>query len=349
MRALAVALLVVACGQPAGPEPQALAREEPASPDEAVAAVAPETDPPLRAPDDLRFPPSDDEVGEGFLHDDLLAALAAARPREFKPVGTTSVVFRMKTRSPPTAAFKPRTRQHRFGWKSEIAAYRLARWLAMPEVPPAVARRISFREIRTALHRNVANDQGAIDALRDGILWDPNGAVWGAAIYWIPAMEPFELDARGTRWGSWLAQETPLATGDEERARDVSRMIVFDVRIGNWDRFSGGNVHTQPGGGRVFVRDHNAAFGAPLPRRLRDRLQGYLVRVERFSRDQLLRLRRLDADAVARALAEDPVHEVDALLGPRQTAELLDRRDSILSWVGALSDRYGDEAVVCFP
>ncbi|MEO0324042.1 MAG: hypothetical protein AAF447_13865 [Myxococcota bacterium] len=356
MRVLAVAMVALGCGGPVGPSPQELepeARaagqpEPPPAPETAPVRDAP-LEAPLDAPDDLRFPPSEDAAGDGFLHDDLLGALANARPREFKPVGTTSIVFRMKTRSPHTAAFKPRTRQHRFGWKSEIAAYRLARLLAMPEVPPAVARRLSFRDIRNALHRTVAEDQGAIDALRAGILWEPNGTVWGAAIYWIPDMEPLELDARGTRWGPWLAQGTPLASGDEGRARDVSRMIVFDVLIGNWDRFSGGNVHTQPGGGQVFVRDHNAAFGAPLPRRLRDRLLAYLERVERFSEDQLQRLERLDADAVARALSEDPVHELDALLGPRQTAELLDRRDSILSWVGALTDRYGHDAVVCFP
>ncbi|MEM1417441.1 MAG: hypothetical protein AAGH15_21265, partial [Myxococcota bacterium] len=334
------------CGAPPdalGPEPA------PPAPPEAAPAPQEAAPPPvpLVPPDDLRFPPSGE--GEGFLHDDLLAALESARPREFKPVGTTSIVFRMKTRSPHTAAFKPRTRQHRFGWKSEIAAYRLARLLDMPEVPPAISRRIGYREIRDQMHASLAGDAEALEEIRDETLWNPDGAVWGAAIYWIPGMEPLELASDGTPWAAWVDQEPPLASADAERAADISRMVVFDMLIGNWDRFSGGNVHTQPGDGRVFVRDHNAAFGAPLPTRLRERLRGYLERVERFSATQLDRLRRLDADAVERTLADDPVHADDALLGPRQIAEMLDRRDAILSWVGALVDRYGADAVVCFP
>jgi hypothetical protein len=98
------------------------------------------------------------------------------------------------------------------------------------------------------------------------------------------------------------------------------------------------------------VRDHNLALLAPLPDAQHERLLGPLRRVERFSRRFTGALRALDEARVRASLAADPafaegVVDVDA----GQIAGILERREALLSRVGALVDVYGDEAVLAFP
>ncbi|HJL32503.1 MAG TPA: hypothetical protein RMI62_25675, partial [Polyangiaceae bacterium LLY-WYZ-15_(1-7)] len=80
------------------------------------------------------------------------------------------------------------------------------------------------------------------------------------------------------------------------------------------------------------------------------RVLGRLRFAQRFSRAFIERVRRLDREALERALrgteGEEEVGE--PLLGPAQIAGVLERRRVLLSYVGALIDEHGEEAVLAF-
>ncbi|MEM9069619.1 MAG: hypothetical protein AAGE52_13990 [Myxococcota bacterium] len=341
-------LLIVACGSEPQPrvEPEP-APEEPSEPEPAAVEPAPEPAPepePLEPAEGLVFPPGP------HTHEALLEALAHTSSRQFKPVGTTSVVFRMRMRSEHTAAFKPRSRQHRRGYKAEIAAYRIAQLLALDNVPPATLRAVALREIRERFHPRY-DDVDTWNEIEEWCLRDPDGRTRGAAIYWIPEMENprYERAEQIRRWRRWLAHDGTIPEGKDVLARDLSTMLAFDYLIGNWDRFSGGNIHTTPDGTRLFVRDHNAAFAVHLSPQVHTRLRDRLMYSERFSRELVDRIQRMDRDAVERALSLETAHANDPLLNEAQVDGVLERRLTFLSYVGALVDRFGEDAVLFFP
>ncbi len=317
---------------------------------EALLNETPEPRPPLQPPT-LTFPPGT------FGHDELLRAVARDTPRQFKPVGTTSVVFRMQMRSDHTAAFKPRNRQHSSGYLKEVAAYRVGWMLGLDNIAPAVIRRVSLGEIRDRLHPRY-DDEQTFDDLRQAMRSDSQG-VPGAAIYWVPDMHSQRLE-RGENleiWRRWLTQGEAIPEDRIPIARDLSTMMLFDYLIANWDRFSGGNMqglirdddHREgPRGDRLFLRDHDLAFPSPLPEDVHERLLTHMRYAQKFSRAFVGRLQRLDRAALDAALSAEPTHAEDPLLGPEQIGGVMERRRTLLSYVGALIDEFGEEAVLCF-
>jgi hypothetical protein len=69
---------------------------------------------------------------------------------------------------------------------------------------------------------------------------------------------------------------------------------------------------------------------------------------QKFSRGFIERLQRFDRAALDAALSAEPTHAEDALLGPEQIGGVMERRRTLLSYVGALIDEFGEEAVLCF-
>lgn len=272
-------------------------------------------------------------VGGDLDQDEILERIQSRLPRRVRPVGTSSVTFRLDLGS-SEAAYKPRTRSHPRGYLSEIAAYRVARALGMDGVPPAVSRRMP----RAGLSARFEGDsEDEWETIREQILWDAPGVARGAAIYWVPRMRSTELSTLAglNEAGEWLRVDGAIPPGEERLARDLSTMLAFDYLIGNWDRFSGGNVSTDEAGARLFIRDHNVAFQAPLHGARYERVQAALERVQRFSRSFVARLAAFDEAALDAALAEDVESEMRPLLSPAQRDGLLGRRRALLSYIGA--------------
>lgn len=280
--------------------------------------------------------------------DRIEAHLTRAKSQLFRPVGTSSVVFHMVLEGEISAAFRPRTRKHPGGHKAEVAAYRLARALGLDNVPPAIRRRISRDELRARLHPEYRD---AFAALEAEIAWNKSGSVQGAAIYWIPQMRSHGLDRRPAidEWSRWLRLGATVPEEKERLAADLSTMLAFDYLIGNWDRFSGGNVQGLPSGERLFVRDHNLAFAAPLPGHLHDRIRSHLRRSERFSRELVRRLVALDASALRSVFKDAFARDDEELLTEAQLRGVLDRRATLLSYIGALIDESSVDRVLAFP
>ncbi|MGB8330842.1 MAG: hypothetical protein WCE62_12000 [Polyangiales bacterium] len=283
-------------------------------------------------------------VGTDVDQDTLLDLISTAESRSFKPVGHSSVVLRMRTVARVTAALKIRSREIPHGYQYEIAAYRIGRLLGLDNVPPAIYRRATWNEMRRRF------SEGALDrraSIRRAVLWDEDGSAPGAAIYWIKGLRSIGLERRSA-WQSWL-QEGEIPEGRAALARDLSNSSVFDFLIGNWDRFSGGNIPSDVNRERAFLRDNDRAFSTPLLERRYHQLLGGLSSTERFSKDLVDHLAVLDEAAIRAELARDPSHEVQPLLSDAQVADVLDRRATILSYIAALIEERGAETVLFFP
>lgn len=279
----------------------------------------------------------------------IVAALLHAEPDRFRPIGTTSLTFQVDLAGSIDAAFKPESRFHPRGWLAEVAAYRVARELGLDSVPPAVVRPVD----RSLLRRRVE--------LADGVSWDDlesglvagGSGVRGAFIYWVPGLLRSDLDTPAgiARWTGWLAQpregteDGDIPAEHAAIARDLSNALIFDYLIGNRDRWSGGNVRPIEGG-RLVIRDHNLAFPHALGEGVQRRMLETLMRGRRFSRRTIERLAGLDEETLRSAIAD---HDPVSLLDDRQIADVMERREAILTYVGALIEAYGAESVLFFP
>lgn len=274
-----------------------------------------------------------------------------APARRFRQVGSTSVTFRVEL-SGRLAAFKPRTRMHGRGYLAELAAFRLALILGMDNVPPVVARVMARTTIRDRLD---SRDRSDWEAHRREVLWDEPGVARGVMIHWVPDLTRAPFD-RVTSFDELvrpaLAAEAPSRATSEllpTVLSDLSSMVAFDFLIGNWDRFSGGNISLNGAGDRVYVRDHNAAFQMSSTSPLNARLRARLETVERFSREFVERVVVLDEASIRSALAPAGPTDYENLLSDSQIANVLVRRRTLLSYIGALIALYGEERVLCWP
>ena len=283
-------------------------------------------------------------VGTELEQDEILEVISSADSRSFKPVGHSSVVFRMRTVARVTAALRIRTHEIQDGYRYEIAAYRISRLLGLDNVPPAIYRRATWKEINQRFDEDLLARRGAI---RRAVLWDEDGSAPGAAVYWIKGLRSVGLENRAS-WQSWL-QDGDIPRGKAALARDLSTMTVFDLLIGNWDRFSGGNLPTDRERQRAFLRDNDRAFSTPLLRGRYEKLLEGLTGAKRFSKDLVLHLAALDEASIRNELDRDPSQQSTPLLSDAQIAEVLNRRGAILSYIAALIDEHGEARVLFFP
>ncbi|MFK8001929.1 MAG: hypothetical protein AB8H86_20200 [Polyangiales bacterium] len=318
------------------------------------APAAAEAAPPAFRPEDVTTTPNLNLPGEeAFDHDVILEALRTASSREFKPVGHTSVVFRMRLEGDHNAAYRPRTRRHRRGHLAEVAAYALGRFLGLDNVVPATLRSETRMRISEHLHPRY-DDVNTWEDLEERIFYRSRTQTPGAAIYWVPDLQETELDSSASRreWQGWLAGGD-IPEGRVALARDLSNVRVFDYLIGNWDRFSGGNLKLFGSDvERVALRDHNVAFGRVGEER-EEGLRNEVHATQRFSRAVIARLSQLDADgleaAILRFNSEEEREELGLeILHPTQSEALLERAAVVLSHVGALIEAHGEDSVLYF-
>lgn len=283
-------------------------------------------------------------VGTEASQDALVETLATSRAWQFKPIGHTSVLFRMRTVSHVTAGYKVKSRGLETGYRSEIAAYRLSRLLRLDNVPPTVFRRATQSEIKNRFHEE---KRYRWKAVRRATSWEEDGTVVGSAAFWVKKARRGLVRSRD-RWQTWLRVEGAIPSSKKELARDLSTMTLFDFLVANWDRYSGGNLLMSPARERAVLVDHDRAF-APLGEDLYVRLLRDLTATERFSNAVIDRLLVLDRQAIEDELSKDPSHASAPLLDGKQIDALLDRRETILSHVAALVEEHGEAKVLFFP
>jgi len=287
-------------------------------------------------------------AGDGPEQDFVLEQIGRARPLSFKPVGPTATVMRLRLAAPFDAAFKPVTTVRPLGPAAEVAAYRLSRCLGLDAVPPAISREFAAADIRTALDPESRHDWPALRQ-RLGVA-DDAAAVRGVVIYWINDLTPVGLEKRGglRLVREWLHAGGVIAETSRSLAASTSTMLAFDYLIGNFDRWSGGNVLGDARATRVYVRDHDLAFPVRMTEKLHRRLWQDLQHAERFSRRFYAALKQLSRECFARELTSDPAALRGPLLNVRQLAGVFDRREALISYIDSLIALHGERDVLVF-
>lgn len=279
----------------------------------------------------------------------IVGALRSGEIKSAKPVGTSSVVFKFDIDGPIDAAFRPESRLNPRGHLAEIAAFRLGKALGVEGVAPAVPRTLSWGELQKLVK---ATRPEAWPALEKDIV-ARDGQVHGVAIYWIPELRELGFDTPDgvSRFSRWLAQDGAPASRDKSKllAAQISTMLGFDYLIGNFDRFSGANMQGDASGETLYLRDHNMAFFEPFRVQHHQRVMARLKRAQRFSRRFVSAVRELDAERLSGALADRSDAKTFTVLTAGQMRGLLDRRKTLLSYIAALIDTYGERNVLTFP
>ncbi|MBK6813536.1 MAG: hypothetical protein IPL19_24070 [Sandaracinaceae bacterium] len=288
--------------------------------------------------------------GGSVTHEALLGRLRSEAITQVRPVGTTSVVLRVRSGELTLGAYRPAASTHPRGHLHEIAAYRVAELLGLDNVPPTVSRVVSTNELQRTLDPNF---EDRWPDLRQRMTADGEGRVRGSMTYWIPEMRELGLDQPDAlrEWSAKLRQGSRMESSDYPLTllRDLSNCVLFDYLIGNTDRFSGANVQGLADRSRLFIRDHNLAFFSELTPTRRDRLSAALERSQRFSRRTVQQLTGMTRASLEAALARDPLHtQATPLLVASQVDAVFARRSTLLSYVGALIDEHGADAVLVF-
>ena len=286
------------------------------------------------------------DAGAAATTDALARRLAESAPVGARLISPRSLSIKVALASGDRAVWKPLRKTNRTA-RYEVAFSKLAPLVGAPRVPLSVLRRLSVSRLAGLLE---AGSPEMAQALRDEALADENGLAGGAIIEWVADLGPplFEGESGWKQLARWLGRDGPLA-GDEPMVAAASRMVVADYVLGNWDRFSGGNLFADASGRGLALVDNNGSF-APWSQRQHERMDGQLAACARFSASQIEQLRALDKGAVRAALAvEEARGVVDRVLTDAEIALLLERRDSVLHMVDAEVAARGTKAVIAFP
>jgi hypothetical protein len=278
--------------------------------------------------------------------DERLAAYANATPKAAKSIGHTSVVFRIDFDSdagPLRAAYKPESKRGHKRYRGEVAAYRLGKLLALPNVPPAGVRVL----LRSELHAAAQADPRSAALEADEVV-DHKGDVFGALMPWIDKLEfyPLESPSEEGRWKKWLASGGAIPADQLAFAAQISTLVVFDALTGNWDRWSGANVAIDRKTSTLLFVDNDGAFFDPVPPAFAPQMT-LLRGVDRFSKSLVARLRAIDALMLADAFGEEEPGV--PLLPARVVAAADQRRKDVLAIVDDKIKSLGEAAVLSFP
>ncbi|MGM0596818.1 MAG: hypothetical protein ACQES9_07245 [Myxococcota bacterium] len=155
------------------------------------------------------------------------------------------------------AIFKVKHRGMEFSSpKAEIAAFKLARLLQFNQVPPAAFRQLSESYLLELLKKK---DLKKAKRFKKEV-YSGNNLITGAAVYYTEEVTNFESTQIHTDW-LFKNSDTGLGVSQKKIAKQLGKVILFDYLIGNYDRFSGGNIMKNKVDRLLFV-DHGAGFGA---------------------------------------------------------------------------------------
>lgn len=353
VRVMAALALAFGCSCEQGTAEQSISTSKAVAP--AAPAPQPSAAEPVAQPMAAAEPPAPAELLAGtFLPQaDILRGLGRAELRQVRPVGSTSLVFRSELDEPFRAAFKLPTAQRPNAALNEVAAYRLARCLGLPNVPPAVLRRVSRDHLSQSLESGFEQRWTEFE---QRMLVDRAGYVEGALIFWIEELTDLGLDAplELTRYIEWLQIDGELPEERATLAQQISTLLAFDWLTGNWDRWSGANVRGDPSGKVIYLRDNDAAFAARLPEGVQRHMLEPMQQTQLYSRSFVKAVRALTHERLQAELDRDPEYAARRavhrpLIDAQAMTALFDRRDALLSHLAALIDEYGEERVLRFP
>jgi hypothetical protein len=256
-------------------------------------------------------------------------------PVRAKPIGHTSVVFKVDLDSGGKAAWKPNAKKVRGRYRGEVAAYRVARALGIDNVPAACLRILDAPGLAAS---GATNDEVIVE----------QGRVHGAMIPWIDGLHFWAIEQEPARSeiDGWLhgGSIPPEKMG---LAAQVSTLVAFDFITSNWDRYSGANVGLDASGAHVLFVDNDAAFMEGPPKEALAKNRARALALSRHAKRFIGRLRALDREALVRALGDEEPGR--PLLPPAIIDAVLERVRELLGFVDAKIAANGEAATLFFP
>ncbi|CAN5848891.1 hypothetical protein BH11MYX2_BH11MYX2_20690 [soil metagenome] len=276
----------------------------------------------------------------GLSLDELVEALQT-RPLTRVEIGAGGVGLGLvvQLQGGVRAMLKPRQLSPHSSPEHECAAYRIARALELPNVPPTVLREVSRDELLEHIPTGL---EFFVPRLRAEAVFDGAGRTVASVMAWAEGCTPVDVNslAMVRQRASWLGHDGPLPDGRRSLAAEYSSAIVLDVLLNNSDRWVRGNVLGSPDGLSTVWIDHGFTFGhGPT----RARTLTHLRRCHRFSRRVVEAVRGLDRAALERNLASDL-----PLLDEIELGAVLARRDEVLRYIDDLANKHGTDAVFAF-
>jgi hypothetical protein len=295
--------------------------------------------------------------------DELRRALLEGRIQHVeKGRGGRSLGFRLMLDNGQKAYFKAHQTFSAANWFGEVASYHLDRMLGLGRVPVVVSRTYPWGVLAPAAGTDVRKSeiitkdgevQGALVAWVTGQLMplphQPGWERWIRVQPWPQTqVSPFQRPAvwKQQLVAKHLAKEeiqrrrTLRPEPDrEDRAAEMSDLVVFDYLTRNQDRWGGENANVLIRGARgplVFL-DNGASFepGDPRPSLMESRLHA----LQRFRRKTIAGVRAFDIERFKARLAQERVQPV---LSPAQLAGLEARRTALLEWVAETERAHGE-------
>jgi hypothetical protein len=256
-----------------------------------------------------------------------------------------SLSMKIRIKGGDIKVFKPMLKGDRRA-RYEVAAFLMARYLGVDGVPPAIMIRLPLFLLTDRLAKDDASSAKRLieNALVDDRQWVP-----GAQIDWVTDIDPDGIKKHGglKTLKGWLHPARPLDIYEPMLAGPLSQTVAFDYLIGNWDRFSGGNLFINIAAERLVLLDHNGSF-AGWGRKRQQRMSERLGNLMRFSKSFLRKLRALTKNDIEAALFADSSHRTTPLLTDEQISLMLTRRDELVKHVEAAIERFGKENTLVF-
>jgi hypothetical protein len=281
--------------------------------------------------------------------------------------GGRSLAFHLTLEDGTEGYFKPAQTFSGAHFYAEIASYHLDRELGFGRTPPTVGRRLAWAPLRA-----VASG----DARVSEAIVDDDQTVCGSFSWWVP--ERLVALRLGHGWERWVRFDPPLAItpfqrareyaaqaagtidvlgGDrdaeasagepdtEDRAAELSDLVLFDYLTHNIDRWGGDytNVRTRgPGGALVFL-DNAAGFISGHARF--GFMDTRLHSVQRFRRSTVDAIRGFSMERYRARVEADACAPV---LDDRLYAHLEERRVELLAHVDRMIAEHGEAATLAW-
>lgn len=255
----------------------------------------------------------------------------------------------------------PRRVDDNDAFRAELAAYALATLLELDNVPPAALRLLPLSELNNALTTTDPKRTAALSktlAPLDKPAKSEQPTVPVTVIFAGSTTQTLALKGRESEWSKakrWLRQSGTLPAGQDQFAADVACLMAFDYLTGNAERLKRDTLRWLVSSRRLFIEGNAESFVTTAPddsakegaaqRSLRVALEG----LERWSPHLVERIRAAD-EAALRETLEPPSKRLGApILSEAELEAFAMQRETLLSYVGAILDRYGDQAVLTLP
>ncbi|MBN2717740.1 MAG: hypothetical protein JXX14_17955 [Deltaproteobacteria bacterium] len=264
--------------------------------------------------------------------------LSGAGFRQVKPLSSRSLSLRLIFPGGESAIFKPLLQGDSSG-RLEVAYYRLATLLGVETVPVSVMTAVYPDRIDRAL---AAQGDEVSKQFLESVALDEKGRVWGAMIQWLEGLAPIGAeDARG--------RLDVVRLFSDERYRPLQRYlsdtVLLDYLLGNWDRFSGGNLYRFSNRPGLALIDHNEAFYR-LNERQQQMLEDSLNAVPCVSAELAQKMRGLTAEKLKSAVEQ--TKWPGELLRPGEIRNILIRKDTLLAFIDSrVAESNGSDSWAC--